>query len=442
MQSKNIVDFFSTDVRSFSVYDCHRSIPSGIDGFKPSQRKIIYGMNKQFRGDEVKVSIAASATQSISQYHHGSLEGVMVNMAQSFPGANNVPYLDDIGQFGSRISPSAAASRYIFTRLNENFRRLYLKVDDDILNYCEDDGVSIEPEYYLPVLPTILLNGAEGMGTGFASKILAYHPMDLIDSCVSAIKGKPIADIVPWYRGFNGTITRNGNQTVFTGRYTINNTTTMTITELPIGVFTQRYREVLNDLEDANIIKSYVDNSTEAKTEFVVTCPRDTLKRTHEELIKTFKLSARDTENLTVWTESGKLKKFDSVTDLIRWFVAFRLTKYETRKIHLLKEYETELFELTERREFIRYYLNHTEWFSKTSRKQIVESLTQFTTIASLLNIKIFELTIEEIERLEQNIADISAKIDELNSLSQQDLYLKDIKQVKQHFNSDPSFNR
>lgn len=442
MQSKNIVDFFSTDVRSFSVYDCHRSIPSGIDGFKPSQRKIIYGMNKQFRGDEVKVSIAAAATQSISQYHHGSLEGVMVNMAQSFPGSNNVPYLDDIGQFGSRISPAAAASRYIFTRLNENFRRLYLKVDDDILNYCEDDGVSIEPEYYLPVLPTILLNGAEGMGTGFASKILAYHPMDLIEACVSAIKGKPIADIVPWYRGFNGTITRNGNQTVFTGRYTINNTTTMTITELPIGVFTQRYREVLNDLEDANIIKSYVDNSTEAKTEFVVTCPRDTLKRTHEELIKTFKLSARDTENLTVWTECGKLKKFDSVMNLIRWFVAFRLTKYETRKIHLLKEYETELFELKERREFIRYYLSNTEWFSQTAKKQIIETLTQFSAIASLLNIKIFELTVEEIERLEQNIADISAKIDELNNLSPQDLYLKDIKQVKQHFNSDPSFNR
>ena len=442
MQSKNIVDFFSTDVRSFSVYDCYRSIPSGIDGFKPSQRKIIYGMNKQFRGDEVKVSIAAASCQSVSAYHHGSLEGVMVNMAQSFPGSNNVPYLDDIGQFGSRISPSAAAGRYIFTRLNENFRRLYLKVDDPILNYGEDDGMSIEPDYYLPVLPTVLLNGAEGMGTGFACKVLSYHPMDLIDTCIAVIKNKPINDLTPWYRGFTGKVNRNGSQTVFTGCYTINNTTTMTITELPIGVFTQKYREVLNDLEDANIIKSYVDNSTEAKTEFVVTCPRDTLKRTHEELIKTFKLAARDTENLTVWTENGKLKKFDSICALIKWFVDFRLTKYKIRQEYQLKEYETELLELNERREFIKYYLDHSEWFSKSTRQQIIDALPQFTTINSLLNIKIYELTLDEIINLEQKISEISDKITELNNLTPRDLYLKDIKQVKQHFNSEPAFNR
>ena len=443
MQTKNIKDLFSTDVRSFSIYDCQRSLPSGIDGMKPAMRKIVFGMMKEFPNKEVKVSIAASAIQSVSAYHHGSLEGTVVNMAQSFPGSNNVPYLDDIGQFGSRISPAASASRYIFTKLSDSFRKIFLKNDDAILNYLEDDGMSIEPDYYLPIIPAVLLNGSDGMGTGFACRILSYNPLDLIASCEEVVKkGSLKDDLIPWYRGFTGTIDKNLQQTVFTGVYTIENTTTMKISELPIGSFTQKYREVLNDLEDKNIVKSYIDNSSEEKTEFIVTCPRDTLRKTHEELLKTFKLVSRDTENFTVWNESGKLRKFESAKELVEWFVNFRLTKYEQRRLKLIEESQTRLDVMHERATFINYYLEHSDWFSKTNKVDIVARLQTvgFSNIDDLLSIRVYNLTSDQIDELHSKIEVEKETLESLKQTTAKQLYLKDLADAKTYFKSKKMF--
>lgn len=443
MQTKNIKDLFSTDVRSFSIYDCQRSLPSGIDGMKPAMRKIVFGMLKKFPNQEIKVSLAAAGIQEVSCYHHGSLEGTVVNMAQSFPGSNNVPYLEDIGQFGSRISPAASASRYIFTKLSESFRKIFLKDDDNILNYLEDDGMSIEPEYYLPIIPTVLLNGSDGMGTGFACRILSYNPLDLVAACEEVIKkGKLKDDLTPWYRGFTGTIEKNAQQTVFTGVYEIQNTTTMVISELPIGSFTQKYRDVLNDLEDKNLIKSYVDNSSEEKTEFVVTCPRETLRKPHDELLKTFKLVSRDTENFTVWNESGRLRKFDSAKQLVEWFVNFRLHKYEERRLKLIEESQNRLDVMNERARFIRFYLDNTDWFSKSKKSDIIARLDNltFTRIDDLMAIRVYNLTGDQIEELKNKIQAEQENLDRLNATTAKELYLKDLSDAKSYFKSKKAF--
>ena len=443
MQTKNIKELFATDVRSFSIYDCQRSLPSGIDGLKPSMRKTVFGMLKKFPNQEIKLSLAAAGIQEISAFHHGSLEGVMVNMAQSFTGSNNVPYLEDIGQFGSRISPAASASRYIFTKLSDSFRKIFLKDDDSILVHLEDDGMLIEPEYYLPIIPAVLLNGSDGMGTGFACRILSYNPLELVAACEEVLKkGKLKEDLVPWYRGFTGTVEKNLQQTVFTGVYTIENTTTMKITELPIGSFTQKYREVLNDLEDKNIVKSYVDNSSEEKTEFIVTCPRDTLRKTHDEILKTFKLVSRDTENFTVWTETGRLKKFESAKALIEWFVAFRVTKYEQRRLKLIDEAQDRLDRLSERGNFIRYYLENTGWFSKTKKDEIYHALTLkgFVNIDDLMSIKVYNLTSDQIEELKRKIIAEEQLLELLNKTTAKDMYLKDLSDAKTYFKSKKVF--
>lgn len=439
MQTKNIKELFQTDVRSFSIYDCHRSLPSGIDGLKPAMRKIVYGMMKEFPTQEVKVSIAASAIQSVSAYHHGSLEGTVVNMAQSFTGANNVPYLDDIGQFGSRISPTASATRYIFTKLSDSFRKIFLKEDDSILNHLEDDGQKIEPEYYLPIIPAVLLNGSDGMGTGFACRILSYNPLDLIASCLSVLKdGKLNSDITPWYRGFTGTIEKNGLQTIFTGVYSIENTTTIKITELPIGSYTQKYREVLNDLEDKGLVKSYIDNSSEEKTEFIVTCPRETLRKTPEEILKTFKLVSRDTENFTVWNDANKLMKFDTAKDLVEWFVSFRLTKYNARRDNIIKETQDRITKLEQRANFISFYLSNTDLFAQSSKKAIEDLLRSegFTSIDDLMLIKIYSLTKDQIAELNQKIAKEKEFLSEIISTTPKQMYTKDLGMAKAYFKS------
>ena len=434
MNQVTIKEIINTDVRDFSIYNCERSIPSGVDGLKTSQRKVIFGMMKKFPTQEAKVSIVSAGVMEISAYHHGSLDGVIVNMAQNFPGSNNLPYLDAIGQFGSRISPDAAASRYIFTKLTKNFRQIFKSEDDDILEYLDDDGQSIEPKFYLPILPAILINGAEGMGTGFACSIAAYNPEELKTHIQKKLTGKKITGrLNPWYRGFNGTIERSGDQVICKGVIDIVNTTTIKIKDLPIGMYTIKYREVLNSLEDKNVIKSYVDNSTEEATEFVVTVPRETTKKSTEDLLKTFKLITRTTENLTVWKENGTIKRFDTVEDLIDWFVQYRLTRYEDRRTNLIRAQEEQKSWFEEQMRFIQLYLKRSKVWSGMTEQAVVDELVAsgLNRTDDLLSIRVRRLTGDSIEDLKKKIEQSTLEITRLNSMTATDLYLDDLSQLK-----------
>lgn len=434
MNQVTIKDIINNDVRDFSIYNCERSIPSGIDGLKTSQRKVIFGMMKKFPTQEAKVSVVSAGVMEISAYHHGSLDGVIVNMAQNFPGSNNLPYLDAIGQFGSRISPDAAASRYIFTKLTKNFRQIFKTEDDDILEYLDDDGQSIEPRFYLPILPAILINGAEGMGTGFACSIMSYNPDHLKSYIQKKLTGKKISGrLNPWYRGFNGTIERNNDQVICKGILEVVNSTTIKIKELPIGTYTIKYREVLNVLEDKNIIKSYIDNSTEESTEFIVTVPRETTKKSHEDLLKTFKLISRTTENITVWTEKNTIKRFDAVEDLIDWFVQYRLARYEDRRLNLIKNLETQKDWYETQMRFIQLYLKRSKVWSGMTDKEVVTELESagLNRIDDLLSIRVRKLTGDAIEDLKKKIDESALEIARLNSMTAADLYMNDLSQLK-----------
>lgn len=433
MIKRNITDFFANEVRGYSIYACQRTIPSGIDGIKISQRKVLFGMDKQFPTQEVKVSIAAAQIMAVSCYHHGSLEGVMINMAQSFPGSNNIPLLDGIGQFGSRLSPDAAASRYIFTKLSTACKQMFKSVDDNILNWEEDDGTKIEPTFYLPVLPMVLINGASGMGTGYATSIPCHNPKDLKDAVLAILNNKKPKQLIPWYRGFTGSITNDGNQTIISGVLEIVNTTQIVIKELPIGVYTIAYREVLNALEDKGLIKSYDDNSSEEKTEFVIKVSRETTALSMPELMKMFKLVSKDTPNLVVWNENGKIVRFDSTLDLLKWFVEYRLTKYEDRRLYMISAAEAERMALTEEMKFIKLYLKRSAIWSKTATKDIEQELiySGFFAPKALLNIRISRLTADAITDLEMKIKTKEEEIDALKNSNAVDLYKADLADLK-----------
>ena len=432
---KRVTEVFRDEVREFSIYDCERSIPSGVDGLKPSQRKVIYGMIKKFPNSEVKVSIASAGIMEVSCYHHGDLSGVMVNMAQDFPGANNMPYLDPIGQFGSRIGPDASAPRYIFTKLNDNFRKIFRKEDEMILNYLEDDGSQIEPDYYLPIIPNVLINGAEGMGTGFACKILGYNPEDVRQQCLAILDPKAKREqLIPWYRGFTGTVEKNAEgQAVFTGCLEVVNTTTIKITELPIGSYTKAYREVLNSLEEKGIIKDYTDDSKESFTLFTIKCPRETTTNSKEELLKLFKLVSRESENVTVWLDTGRLKKFESVDDLLTWFVKFRTEKYEVRRLKLIDQYLADLELANEKIRFIKFYIANAKWFSTSKKAEIEERLTKekFVHIDELMSIRVYNLTKDQIEKLEADIVELEKTLEYYRTTTAQKMYAKELKELK-----------
>jgi len=429
-------EFFDKDFKAFSIYDAYRSIPNIVDGFKPSQRKSIYGILKK-GGDEIKVARAAAAISELTDYHHGevSLEGAIIKLAQDYPGTNNINLLVPEGQFGSRLTPEASASRYIFTAISENFRKLFKKEDDLILKYLDSDGEQIEPEYYYPILPIVLINGSEGIGTGFASTIFNYNPKELKIWILCYLKhNRTSNNLIPWYKGFNGKIYRNDiGQVIIEGKYEIVNTTTIRVTELPLGIHQDKYKDILIKLQDKGVIKDFDDNSNESKWDFIITVPRTTTNFDHDKIMSTFKLISRDTENYTLWTENNKIRNYGSVNNILIAFTDFRLKKYEERRLKLIELLKADLIWLEEKRRFVRYYLENHLNFAKKNKKQLFKMLEEnkFYNIDKLLKLPIYSLTKDEIEKLKNKINEIKANIKEYKNTNSKEMYIKELEELK-----------
>ena len=432
-----VADLFAGPVREFSIYNNKRMIPSVVDGFKPSQRKVIYGTLKKSPGIDhdkgIKVAQLANYIAEITDYHHGegSLSGAIIGMAQNFPGSNNLNYLKPIGQFGSRLSPSAGADRYIFTDIMPIFRKLFPKEDDLILISEEEDGEQIEPKYYLPILPNVLINGSDGMATGHATYILQYNPEDLKKYTLNVLKEKKQnVKLVPWWRGYTGTVTRGATgQVTITGKLEKLNTTTVKITELPIAIWEDDYKEFLIDLEEKGYVKNFKSDSSESGWDWTITVPREVGYKDEEELYKLFKLTSRQTENFTVWLPTGKLKNFATAEELCDYFIGFRLTKYEERRLAKIKELTEILVELNERLRFIKFYIANSDKVAKKTKAELTTLLIEegFKLIDRLLEIKIYNLTKDQIEKLENDIVEAQKRLDHYLNTTDKALYIADL---------------
>jgi DNA topoisomerase-2 len=436
MEILRVKDFINNEFKQFSLYDCVRSIPSVCDGLKPSQRKSIYGfLDRGENAPEIQVERIAAHIAAVSVYHHGtaSLETTVIGMAQNYPGSNNMNLFEPSGQFGSRLSPESASPRYVFTKFSENFRKLFRKEDDIILKYQEEDGVRIEPKYYIPILPTILINGAQGVGTGYACKILGYNPIDIKNAVISILSGKKIKPLIPWYRGFKGKIYRNGNQTIIEGQIEIVNGTTIKVTELPIGTFLNDFKNNLYKLEDNGFIKSFEDLSTENGFEFILNVPRSTTALSEDIIKQKLKLISRETENFTLWDTNGKIREYSSPEEIIEDFVKWRLERYEERRQALIKKNSDELEWLNNKLRFILYYLKNSKEFSNKNKKEMIDILEQekFIDIDKLIRIPIYSLTKDEIESLKKEIADIELLIKKLKSTTAKDMYINELEEFK-----------
>ena len=245
--------FLNKEYILFSVYDNARSIPHIMDGFKPSQRKVLFGCLKRKLKGEVKVAQLTGYVAEHSAYHHGeqSLQGTIVAMASNFCGSNNINLLTPSGQFGTRRmgGKDAASARYIFTKLEAITRTIFHPDDDQLLDYLKDDGNSIEPRYYVPVIPMLLVNGADGIGSGWSSNVPNFNPRDIITNIRRMIIGEDVVPMVPYYHGFTGEIKPTG-----AGKYSVQgrierlDDETLLISELPVKKWTQDYKEMLEKM--------------------------------------------------------------------------------------------------------------------------------------------------------------------------------------------------
>lgn len=352
-------DFINKDLIHFSNSDNIRSIPNIIDGFKPSHRKCQFGALKKNLVNEIKVAQLSGYIGEHSAYHHGeaSLQGTIVGMAQDFVGSNNINLFDPIGQFGSRLEggKDAASCRYIFTKMNKLCKHLFNSDDFPLLTYNYDDAQKIEPIYYVPIIPMILVNGTEGIGTGYSTNIPKYNPAEIIQNIKNMINGKPINKIKPWSRGFIGEIREiDDNHFISRGCYKFLDQNTMEISELPINTWTSSYKEIIekefmyDDKTNKNgFLSSYENHSSESKVRFILKFKLGELMKLRiniEKLERKLKLySSISTTNMHLYDENEKIKKYNSIGEIFEAFFNVRLMFYNKRRNHLLKKLQRDL---------------------------------------------------------------------------------------------------
>lgn len=373
-------DFVNKELIQFSHADNVRSLPSVVDGLKVSQRKVLFACLKRKLTKEVKVAQLAGYCSEHTAYHHGeaSLHSTIVNMAQDYVGSNNLPLLVPSGQFGTRLQggKDAASPRYIFTLLQKHTRMLFPEDDDALLQYVDDDGFPVEPVHYVPIIPMLLINGSEGIGTGWSTSIPSYHPIEVIDNLLRLLDAgdsmETPKDVValekmtPWFKGFQGEIRQTGEQ-AFTSRGKVSqvNTTTLRISELPVGKWVEDYKKYLWDLVGKKTIRSFSEHHTERDVRFDVTLTRQDLTKlmsghnddedaTNEALVKLLKLeSSINTSNMHAFDANGKLTRYDSSEDVLRAFYGVRLALYAERKAFLEKKQTRDVLKLHNRIRFI-----------------------------------------------------------------------------------------
>jgi DNA topoisomerase-2 len=425
----------------FSKYDCDRSIPNLMDGLKVSQRKILYSAFKKNLVSEIKVAQFSGYVSEHSGYHHGesSLNGAIVNMAQNFVGSNNIPILNPNGQFGTRLQggKDSASERYIFTQLNKITRMIFKKEDDVILNYLNDDGTPVEPAFYAPIIPMILVNGTKGIGTGFSTDIPCFRPMDLVDYILKKLDDKGHThDFVPYYKGFTGSISKDDSRRFITkGKYTIQNKTVL-ITELPIGVWNEDYIIHLEKCVAENLLKDYSDQSTDAVIYFKLTLkePMD-----EESILKTFKLTTTlSINNMNLFDSCDKLRHYNEVHEICDDFIEVRLDYYEKRKVHYVKVLTEEMNILNQKCRYINELLADTLDLRKKSYEHIVELLRdkKYDTFNDsyhyLIKMPMDSVCKENVDALNEQFKKKQDVYNELSKNSNIDLWKKELCDLKE----------
>uniref|UniRef100_A0A673BGD1 DNA topoisomerase 2 n=1 Tax=Sphaeramia orbicularis TaxID=375764 RepID=A0A673BGD1_9TELE len=383
-------DFINKELILFSNSDNERSIPSLVDGLKPGQRKVLFTCLKRNDKREVKVAQLAGSVAEMSAYHHGeqALMMTIVNLAQNFVGSNNVNILQPLGQFGTRINggKDAASPRYIFTMLSPLAKLLFPQVDSNLLKFLFDDNQKVEPEWYIPIIPMVLVNGAEGIGTGWACKIPNYDPREIVNNINRMLNHQDPLPMLPSYKNFKGVIHELGqNQYLVSGEISVIDKNTVEITELPVRTWTQAYKEsVLEPMLQGTdktpaLINDYKEYHTDATVKFVVRMSEEKLAQAESVgLHKVFKLQSSLTCNsMVLFDHMGCLKRYDSVNDILKEFFELRLHYYKLRKDWLLGSLGAEASKLSNQARFVLEKIEGKITIENKSKRDLIRMLVQ-----------------------------------------------------------------
>ena len=481
----NMSEFLNNEVVKFSLSDCGRSIPNLFDGFKESQRKVFYAMKKKnltYNKASLKVAQLGGYVAEHTNYHHGeqNLFETIIKMASEYPGSNNIPLLYRDGQFATRLNNEDAASpRYIYTKFESITPYIFREEDDILLDYVEDDGEVVEPKFYVPILPMILVNGCMGIGTGWSCNVPCFNPLDLIESIKvwldndgeilsfdesGNVLTSLLPELIPWYRGFEGEIKRHTDSNRFITYGVIKSVVDnskkkktkenkVTVTELPIGLWTDKFKDMCEDLLTDKKIKSLSNYSTQKKVNFIVTEADDGINLN----LNTLKLhSTLSTTNMVLFNEKNHLKKY-SVDEIINDFCYLRFQLYEKRKSKILDVLNVNFKHISNKVRFIMEIIEEKFDIMNVAEQDIIKKLiddgydrelkdngggeeedeeqeTNYKGFEYLLRLNVRNFTSEKVENLKKELASIQDHLKQIEGTDAKTMWLNDIKEFETEY--------
>ena len=443
IQELPISEFLDKEMICYSIADCQRSLPSMIDSLKTSQRKILYAFFKRNVVKDVKVAQISAYTSEVSEYHHGenNLNETIIKMAQQFVGSNNISLLYPSGQFGSRVSNGndAASPRYIFTRLNRFTRLLYPKEDDVLLEYQVEDKETIEPKFYIPILPQILVNGSLGIGTAFSCNIPMYNPRDIV-RCVNLWLENPdifqdseeCPTLIPWYDGFLGPIEKVSEHKFISKGIISRKGDIVTVSEIPIGMSIDDFKDILEDLMEAKKIKGYKNYSTDVIVKFDIKENKEDGELTLESLKLTSSIS---TTNMVMFDETGKIKKYKTIGEIISNFCVVRYDFYIKRKAHLIKTIENDLVVFTNKYRFLDEVMNDKLVLKDVDEQKIIETMKKTgyhvvdgdENFGYLLSLHIRSFSKQRLEEIKKSIEKLKVDLEKIKKTTEKEMWKNDL---------------
>lgn len=459
VEEMTYANFVNKEYVVMAVQSNLRGIPHVIDGLKPSQRKILFACLKRNLRSEVKVAQLAGYVSEHAAYHHGemSLNGAIVNMAQDYVGSNNINLLCPNGQFGTRLAggKDSASPRYVFTQLSGLTSKLFHPADAALYQHLEDDGQSIEPAFYVPVLPMLLVNGAIGIGTGFSTSVPSYNPLDLVDRLRGMLAGSKVEGLIPWFRGFTGTVepVEPGAGGKSTGKFLVRGVwmwvseTTLRIVELPVGTWTNKYKTFLeNAVTDGNKffkrgeMVSFESNYTDTAVDFQVHLSPEFAGQLRSgsdaNLERMFRLtSTLDIGNMHAFGANGGLRKYTSELDILSEFFDVRLELYARRKDHMLSSLDDRCSSLREQVRFIELVVSGDFSFVGKGRSELVAEFERHSFASGaqerLLRMPMWNLTEDRKRALQKQYDDFLQEHQVLQVTSPEQFWTRDLDDIQ-----------
>ena len=446
----NITDFFDTDYCDFASYDNYRKIASVIDGNKVSARKCLHIIIQDNIKEPYKVQNLEGKISDKTNYIHGagSLYGVIVGMAQNFVGTNNIPLFQRKGNFGNRIINDAAADRYIFTCKEKYLDNIFMPEDSEILIEQEFEGAKVEPKFFIPIIPMILVNGSLGLTTGFSQKILPRDPIEIIKWVKNRLQGKRTSSLklIPHFNGFLGDVNpgAESGSWIINGKIEKKTGNKIEIFDVPCGPGAagydlKSYLAVLDKLVEDKKIKDYDDFSEGNKIHIVVQFWRNQgLDINKCDILSELKLSKSVTECYTCLDENNKVKEFTSVDEILNYYFDIRYSFYQKRKDLQLKKLMDKIYLEVSKYTFIKNVIEENIVLKNKSEDSVIKKLETIKNIITykdsydyLLNMPMSSITKEKYMKLKEDIKKLKEEYDILKKITVEEMWINDLVELE-----------